>query len=45
MAAYEISTAPLMDYYRKQNLLVSVPALGSPEDIYRRTMEMLTARA
>lgn len=45
MAAYESSTAPLADYYRKRNLLVSVPAEGSPEAIYQRTMQMLEARA
>ena len=44
MAAYEASTAPLADYYRKQNLLVSVSAEGSPEAIYRRTMATLEAR-
>jgi adenylate kinase len=44
MAAYESSTAPLTDYYRKRNLLVSVPAEGSPEDIYQRTMQMLDAK-
>jgi adenylate kinase len=45
MAAYESSTAPLADYYRKRNLLVSVSAEGPPEDIYRRTLGMLEARA
>jgi len=45
MAAYESSTAPLADYYREQNLLVSIPADGSPEAIYRRTEKMLDARA
>lgn len=45
MAAYESSTAPLADYYRKQNLLVSIPAEGSPEAIYQRAEKMLEARA
>jgi len=45
MAAYESSTAPLADYYRKRNLLVSVSAEGSPEDIYRRALQQLEARA
>ena len=45
MAAYESSTAPLADYYRKQNLLVAISAEGSPEAIYQRTEEMLDARA
>lgn len=41
MAAYESSTAPLAEYYRKRNLLVDVSAEGSPEDVYRRTMSTL----
>jgi len=45
MAAYESSTAPLADYYRKQNLLVSVPAEGSPDAIYQRAEKLLEARA
>ena len=45
MAAYEASTAPLADYYRKQMLLVAVHAEGSPEEIYHRTMGLLSARA
>jgi adenylate kinase len=45
MAAYETSTAPLTDYYRKRKLLVSIPAEGSPDAIYQRTEEMLAARA
>lgn len=45
MAAYESSTAPLADYYRKQNLLISISAEGSPEAIYQRTVNMLEARA
>jgi adenylate kinase len=45
MAAYESSTAPLADYYRKRNLLVTVSAEGSPEVIYQRTVKMLDAQA
>lgn len=41
MAAYESSTAPLAEYYRKRNLLVNVSAEGSPDDVYRRTMSTL----
>jgi adenylate kinase len=44
MASYEASTAPLADYYRKRNLLVSVSAEGSPDEIYQRTMRTLEAR-
>lgn len=45
MAAYQSSTAPLTDYYRKRDLLVSISAEGSPEAIYQRTEKMLEARA
>ena len=45
MAAYESSTAPLADYYRKQNLLVTISAEGSPDAIYQRTLQTLDARA
>ena len=41
MAAYESSTAPLAEYYRKRSLLINVSAEGSPEDVYRRTMSTL----
>jgi len=44
MEAYEKSTAPLADYYRQRGLLVSIPAEGSPEDIYARTSAALSAR-
>ena len=45
MAAYAASTAPLADYYRKQKLLVSIPAEGSAEAICQRTEKMLEALA
>jgi len=38
MEAYERSTAPLADYYRKRKLLVSISAEGTPEDIFKRTL-------
>jgi adenylate kinase len=41
METYEKSTAPLIDYYRKRNLLVAVSADGSPEAIYERTLKAL----
>lgn len=45
MAAYERSTAPLIQFYKGLGLLVSVPAVGSPDDIFARTLEALRARA
>lgn len=44
MEAYERSTAPLADYYRRQGLLVSVSAKGDPEEIFDRTLRALEAR-
>ena len=41
MAAYETSTAPLADFYRKRGLLVPVSAEGKPEEIYQRTLTAL----
>lgn len=41
MEAYERSTTPLADFYRKRNLLVSVNAEGTPEEIFVRSMTAL----
>jgi adenylate kinase len=41
MEAYEKSTKPLIDFYRKRGLLVTVIADGSPEEIYERTLKEL----
>jgi adenylate kinase family enzyme len=41
MEAYERSTAPLADFYRRRNLLLSIPADGSPEQIFQRTLDAL----
>jgi adenylate kinase len=37
MHAYEKSTAPLADFYRKRRLLIPISADGSPEEIFART--------
>jgi adenylate kinase len=44
MEAYEKSTAPLADFYRRKGLLISVPAEGTPEQIFARSLELLKAR-
>lgn len=44
MAAYDQSTAPLAAFYRQRQLLVAVPADGSPEEIFGRTMDALDRR-
>lgn len=41
MEAYERSTAPLAEFYRKRSLLVPVLAEGSPEEIFARSMQAL----
>ena len=43
MEAYEKSTRPLIDFYQKRGLLVSIQAEGSPEEIYQRTRALALA--
>lgn len=38
LEAYERSTAPLIDFYRKSGLLMQVAARGTPEEIFQRTV-------
>lgn len=44
MEAYERSTAPLIEFYSKLGLLVSVAACGSPEEICASSVAALQAR-
>ena len=44
MEAYERNTAPLTDYYRRCGLLISVSAAGTPEEIFKNTLQALAAR-
>ena len=44
MAAYERSTAPLIEFYKALGLLLTVVADGSPEEICERTIQALAAR-
>jgi len=37
MRIYEENTGPLLEYYGKKGLLVSIPAHGNPNEIYART--------
>jgi len=41
LEAYERSTAPLIEFYKKLGLLLPVVAQGSPDEILARTMESL----
>jgi adenylate kinase len=45
MEAYETQTAPLADFYSRRNLLVSIPAEGTPEQIFQRTLKALEVKA
>jgi adenylate kinase len=44
MDAYQKSTAPLTEYYRRKELLLSIPAEGAPEEILSRTLKALKER-
>jgi len=39
--AYARSTAPLIQFYDNLGLLLTIPAAGTPEDIFERTVEAL----
>jgi len=41
MEAYARSTAPLTDFYGRRGLLVTVDAMGTPEEIYARAMALI----
>ena len=43
LRAYERSTAPLIEFYQRLDLLMPVPAHGSPEEILALTLGMLKA--
>ena len=45
MAAYERSTAPLIDFYQSLGLLLPIAATGSPDEICARTISALTTRS
>jgi adenylate kinase len=45
LEAYTRSTAPLIEFYGKFGLLLSVAAKGSPEEICSRTLAALNARS
>ena len=45
MEAYERSTAPLANFYRQRKLLLSIPAEGTPEEIFKRTLDALKCSA
>jgi adenylate kinase len=44
MAVYERQTKPLVNFYQRRGLLVSVRADGSPEEVFKRTLKALKVR-
>jgi adenylate kinase len=40
---YHRETEPIIDYYKKQNLVVTISALGKVADVTARAMEALQA--
>ena len=44
LEAYERSTAPLIEFYKKRGLLLRVAAQGSPDEIFEITMTDLKSR-
>ncbi|UYV78404.1 AK2 [Cordylochernes scorpioides] len=42
LASYHSQTAPLIDYYSKQNLLAKVDAAQSPDTVFRNITSILT---
>jgi len=45
MEVYEKSTKPLVNYYEQHGLLLTIPADGTPEEIYKRTLADLDSSA
>lgn len=45
LEAYDRSTAPLIEFYEKLGLLVQVGAVGTPDEIFERTLARLWKRA
>jgi adenylate kinase len=45
MEAYRRSTTPLIEFYRRRGLLLTVPAQGAPAEILQRTVDALALKA
>ena len=44
MEVYRKQTAPLLDYYRSQGKLVSIDAMGTPDEVFSRIRTALESR-
>jgi adenylate kinase len=42
--AYQANAAPLIEFYRKRGLLITINAEGTPEEVYRRTRLLALGR-
>jgi adenylate kinase len=45
LEVYHTQTEPIIDYYRSQSLVVTIPALGKVEEVTARAMEALSRQA
>jgi adenylate kinase len=43
MDVYKKQTAPLLDYYQKKGILVTIDALGTPEEVFERIKTVVDA--
>jgi adenylate kinase len=44
MRAYENSTRPLMEYYRRKGVVLTIPATGTPAEVLGRSLRALCAQ-
>ena len=44
LQAYEQTAGPLRDYYRRKNLLLSICAAGSPQEVFEQTLLAMQAK-
>ena len=44
LEAYDRSTAPLISFYEKTGLLIQISAIGTPTEIFEKTLKKLEAR-
>ncbi|MEU8996865.1 adenylate kinase [Streptomyces caniferus] len=44
LEVYHTETEPIIDYYKDQDLVVTIPAMGKVDEVTRRSMEALPSR-
>ena len=45
LRVFETQTAPLLDYYRKRELLTTIDGMQSPEDVFEQIRQAVAARS